>query len=146
MTGNIVNFYNTNDYALISGTILWGVKQTNWEEDQRSTKPDSFVAGGLEYAYYPSNFTSIEYFPYTGHSSTITDLQEIKALVARSRSHAIGSSGGVQGVMNASGAVDLKASFQFGNTRPDHSAEFARNIQVVLPYYQQMIRSFRIYQ
>lgn len=39
----LIDFYNTNDFALATGTTL-GL-QTNWEEDQRTQKPEAFIGG-----------------------------------------------------------------------------------------------------
>ena len=131
-------FYNANDFALATGS--YGPFPTNWEEDQRSQKPEAFM-GGPSYIYYPSNQTSVAYYTF-GSSYTATDLQEIKSMVARSRSKAVGAQGGLHGVISSS--VDLFGSYGFGNTRDEHSAQFDRPIQTVLPYYRQMLTSFQI--
>lgn len=136
--GNLINFYNTNDYALATGTTL-GL-QTNWEEDQRAQKPEAFF-GGPSYIYDPVTGITTGYYTFSS-SYTVTDLQEIKALVARSRSKAVGAQGGLHGAIDSS--VDLFTSYGFWNTRPEHSAQFARPIQTCLPYYRQMMTSFQI--
>jgi predicted esterase len=138
LQGNLVNFYNTNDFALATGTTL-GL-QTNWEENERTQKPEAFF-GGPSYIYYPSNLTTVAYYTF-GSSYTVTDLQEIKALVARSRSKAVGAQGGLHVAIDSS--VDLFGSYGFWNTRDEHSAQFARPIQACLPYYRQMLTSFQI--
>jgi hypothetical protein len=141
-TNNIVNFFNTNDYALISGTVLWGYLVVHWEKDQQITKPDGFVAGPI-YGYNPSGFKTTRY-DILGNGTTVTDLQEIRGLVARSRSHAIGAQIGARGAISSS--VDLFQSFGFGNTRPDHSGQCTRDIQAAIGYYNQVLSSFGIQQ
>lgn len=68
-------------------------------------------------------------------------------MVARSRTSAIGAQGPAtgqttQGIIG--GSVDLFGEFGFGNTRPEHSAQFTRPIQIVWGYYDQILRSFQI--
>ncbi len=136
--GNLINYYNTNDFALASGTTL--TLQTNWKENQRTQKPEAFI-GGPSYIYDPSTRATTGYYTF-GSSYTVTDLQEIKALVARSRSAAVGAQDGLHGAI--SGSIDLLSSYGFGNTRSEHSAQFNRPIQACLPYYRQMLTSFQI--
>jgi hypothetical protein len=143
--GNLVDLYNTNDFALASGVTSLDPLglipiQTNWEEDQRSQKPEAFL-GGPSYLYDPSTFTSMAYYTF-GSSYTVTDQHELKSMVARSRSKAVGAQDGLHGAIK--GSVDLKALFGFGKTREEHSAQFTRPIQTVLPYYQQLLTSFQI--
>ncbi len=140
--GNLIDFYNTNDFALASGvTTIAGIPiQTNWEEDQRTQKPEAFL-GGPSYIYTASNLTSVAYYTFGSHY-TVTDPQELKSMVARSRSHAIGAQNGANGVISSS--IDLIANFGFDKTRPEHSAQFTRPIQTCLPYYRQVLTSFQI--
>ncbi len=133
--GNLINFFNTNDFALASG-VTAGL-QTNWEENQRTQKPEAFL-GGPSYIYAPSTHITTGY--YTFGSYTVTDLQEIKALVARSRSRAVGAQGGLGGVIN--GEVNLQDSFDFGKTRSEHSAQFNRPIQTSKGYWDEVVRTF----
>ena len=44
VTGNLINFYNTNDYALAKGT--WLGLQANWGKNHVSQNPESFVLAG----------------------------------------------------------------------------------------------------
>lgn len=136
--GNLIDFYNTNDFALATGTTF-GL-QTNWKEDQRTQKPEAFI-GGPSYIYDTNTLITTGYYTF-GSSYVVTDLQEIKALVARSRSAAVGAQGGLHGAI--SGSVDLFGSYGFGNIRSEHSAQFFRPIQTCLPYYRQMLTSFQI--
>jgi hypothetical protein len=141
ISGNLINFYNPNDFALATGVTYLDPfdtigLQTNWEEDQRAQKPDEFQ--GPEYVYDPSSGVTRDGNTIDFH--TVTDLQEIKALVARSRSKAVGAQGGLHGAIK--GEVDLAAEFGFSNTRPEHSAQFERNIQTVKPYWDEVVRTF----
>jgi hypothetical protein len=133
ISGNLIDFYNTNDFALASGVI--GGIQANWVADQASQKPEAFI-GGPSYIFYPSNQTSVAYYTLGSHY-TVTDWQESRAMVARSHTSAVGAQGGLAGVIK--GSVDLKASFGFGSTRPEHSAQFSRPIQTSLDYYQKLL-------
>jgi len=141
LAGNLINFYNTNDFALASGTTA-GL-QTNWEENQRIRKPETLSSSTHFYVYYTATQTSVDYL--NSASNIVTDLHETKSMVARSRSHAVGAQAGMHGVINNGASVDLKATFQFGASRPDHSAQFTRTIQIVLPYYRQVLSSFEIF-
>ena len=129
------------DYALATGT--WGVFDANWEKNQVSQKPENYdylLSFGQTYFYHPSAGNSVAYYAFSQY--TVTDMQEAKAMVARSRTHAVGAQGGVGGVISSS--VDLFSIFQFGNTREEHSAQFSRPIQTSLSYYRQMLRSYNI--
>ncbi len=133
--GNLVNFYNTNDFALATGiTYLDPLDlisiQTNWEENERAQKPEAFL-GGPSYVYDSATHVTTGYYTL-GTSYTVSDLQEIKALVARSRSRAVGAQTGLSGAIT--GSVDLKTSLGFGETRDEHSAQFDRPIQTALSY------------
>lgn len=93
------------------------------------------------YGRFAGPLTTVGYYTFGSHY-TVTDMQEIKSMVARSRSKAVGAQGGLHGVIG--GAVDLVSNFGFGTTRDDHSAQFTRPIQTVLPYYRQMLTSYQI--
>ncbi len=40
VAGEVVNFHNLNDYALVTGHKFFGALETNWEKNQSSYKPD----------------------------------------------------------------------------------------------------------
>jgi hypothetical protein len=143
ISGNIVSFFNTNDFALVSGG--YGPKQTNWEVNQATQKPESFNLGPI-YSYWPASGTSFR-STLGGGDQQVTDYQEIRSMVARSHTAAIGAQGPADGQTRQgiiSGSVDLKASFGFDKTRQEHSAQFTRPIQTGWPYYDQVLTSFRI--
>ncbi|HEV2692653.1 MAG TPA: alpha/beta hydrolase [Verrucomicrobiae bacterium] len=136
VTGNLINFYNTNDFALESGT--WHGLQANWVANQISQKPEDYgYRNGQTYSYNPDTFITSAGYSFSDY--TVTNPYEIMSQVARSRSRAVGAQENVGGVINATLSVDLKTTFQFGNTRAEHSAEFLRPIQTVLGYYQTLL-------
>jgi pimeloyl-ACP methyl ester carboxylesterase len=51
VTGNLINFYNINDFALVAGSYPI-VGQVAWEQNQISYKPNAF--GNLYYDYDPA--------------------------------------------------------------------------------------------
>ena len=64
------------------------------------------------------------------------------AFIARTRTKAVGALAGVGGVISQE--VQLNSNtYQFGTTRPDHSAEFTRNIQVLQPFYRLVFEKTR---
>jgi len=131
LTGRIINFYNTVDYALATGTFF-GLP-VNWEENQYMCKPDG-LPGARNYASDGSNgYAIID----VGLYRLVTDSQECRAMVSRSRTKAVGAQSGVCGVVST--AVDLQADFGFGRTREEHSAQFARPIQTVKGYYDTVL-------
>jgi hypothetical protein len=115
-----------------------GPFDVNWEADQISQKPESYDYL-LEQTYYynPIYGNSVAYYSLSQY--VVTDMQEAKAMVARSRTHALGAQAGTEGVINSDASVDLVGAFGFGNTRDDHSAEFKWPIQTSLGYYQDIL-------
>jgi hypothetical protein len=119
--GQIVNFYNTNDPVL-----SW------WVFDQEHFKPNP--------NYFYNGTTTTNYGTIPGYA--VTDPQESRANVSRSRTDAIGQSGpaSAHGVIQS--AIDLKAQFGFNNAFPaDHSAQWTWPIQTTRPYYIQILKS-----
>ena len=144
LSGNLVDFYNTNDYALISGT--WMGFQANWEQDQVSQKPEDFgYMFGQYYVYHTSNGLTFSISDFSQSDNyTVIDPVEIKAMVARSRTHAVGAQANVAGALKTSAAVDLVGSFGFGNTREEHSAQFDRPIQTSWSYFDEVLTTFGV--
>jgi predicted esterase len=143
ISGNVVNFFNTNDYALVSGTYL--TVQANWEENQRSLKPALTTASdGFVNYYYYSGTNSIRvhavFSVYT--TNVLADVAEIRSMVARSRTAAVGGQGGLSGAIDV--GLDLREKFGFDRTRDEHSAQFTRPIQSVWRYYDEAILGFQI--
>ena len=139
LTGNLINFYNTNDYALLQGTI--GIFNVSWEQDQIKEKPQNYPAI-LAYGWDGTNCFSIA--GIFGGKTIVTDPYEQMSMVARSRTHALGAQPGVGGVMKTSAQIDLLTSFGFGKTRDDHSAQFTWPIQRAWGYYDDVLSGYGI--
>jgi hypothetical protein len=141
VTGNLVNFYNTNDYALATGTFM-GL-QANWVANQITQKPEDYgYRGGQTYSYAPDTF--ITYASYSFDGYYVTNAYEIMSQVARSRTSAVGAQANVAGVIDSAASLDLVANFGFGNTRSEHSAEFSRPIQTSYGYYDALLTAFKL--
>jgi hypothetical protein len=137
LNGNVFNFFNPQDYALATGTYI-GI-QANWEENHVSRKPEDFLwLLGPTYAYNSSNGISYrrDTTPQGVVTVPVTDSLEIKGLVSRTRSRAVGAQAGVAGAIDTT--LNLQASFNFGLTREEHSAQFTRNVQSAVGYYQEL--------
>jgi hypothetical protein len=120
-SGKIVNFYNTNDPVLAV-----------WIVDQVDLKP----SGG--YFYDGVNCR------YTISSNIVTDFQETRSMVSRSRSLSVGQSPpeSPHGVIKS--AVDLNTRYGFNNAFPaDHSAQWTWPIQTTTGYYLQLLDSIK---
>jgi len=127
-TGRVVNFYNYQDPVL-----------DIWLADQLALKPNNFVWNGGDYGY---DGTNAWFYPEGAGPILVTDYQESRAMVSRSRTLPIGQSGPASGHGAIQSAVDLNAQYGFGNAFPyDHSAQWERPIQTAIPYYLQVILS-----
>ena len=60
----------------------------------------------------------------------------MKSFVTRSRTKAVGAIDYTGGPIGAQ--VSLRDNYGFGNTRPDHSGQFTRNIQKLDALYKRM--------
>ena len=123
--GRVVNFYNPNDPVL-----------DYWVTDQKKLKPTYYFSTGH---YYYDGMNSY-FYPALADPYLVTDPEESRADVSRSRTLPIGQSGpaSAHGVIKS--AVDLHANFGFYNAFPDdHSAQWTWPIQTTLPYYQQIL-------
>jgi hypothetical protein len=126
-TGQIVNFYNTNDPVLAV-----------WVTDQGFAKPNT---PNTDYTYDGTNGWYHELFS----KYLVTDPQESRAYVSRSRTLSIGQSGpaSAHGVIQS--AVDLNANYGFNDAFPDdHSAQWTWPIQTTRPYFRQVLISCQI--
>jgi hypothetical protein len=117
----IVNFFNTNDYALVTGPI------GNWEVNQVTFKPDVFLG------YNTDGTDSYK------NSVVLSDSREIMAFVSRPRSQAIGARPGVGGVIAIAGEVDLTGRFGFLDGSDEHSAQFNWSIQRLNGFYKELL-------
>jgi pimeloyl-ACP methyl ester carboxylesterase len=111
---NYVNFFNTNDYALVK-----------WQIDQ-NLKP----AGSLGYGYLSSSTTNIfvkGVFSYT-YLLFPADTFEIFSFCDESRCFALGAQPSVGGVFQTANEIDLNlAPFSYGTPHKGHSAQFRSN-------------------
>ena len=121
----IVNFFNTNDFALATGTVQ-GFGSVSWEGNEISYKPDQ----GFGYSSDGTN----------AYKSTVllSDARQIMSFVARPRSKAVGALSGVNGVIHG-GQVDLKGNFGFDTDKSEHSAQFNWNIHRLNGFYSQLL-------
>jgi pimeloyl-ACP methyl ester carboxylesterase len=128
LTGRILNFYNTNDPVLAI-----------WINDQGAAKPN---VPATDYRYDGTNGI---YDPPFGSSYIVTDPQESRAFVSRSRTESIGRSPPESGHGAIQSGIDLKARFGFDNaSSDDHSAQWAWPIQTARPYFLQVLISCQI--
>jgi hypothetical protein len=126
LTVRMANFHNPQD----------GVVQI-WVSDQLYLKPSVF----FDTSGYYYDGTNSHYAPFVGSGYVVTDPEESRSMVARSRSLALGLSGpeSPSGVIQL--AVDLHAEFNFSTAISEHSAQWTRPIQTSLPYYVQVLKS-----
>jgi hypothetical protein len=140
MPGRIVNFYNTNDPVL-----------EIWMTDQGPGKPDGYLDHLLHSEGIP-----VSYYDYDGVDSwynaaliigshMVTDPQESRAMVSRSRTRPIGQSPPESGHGVIQSGVDLHTRYGFNNAFPaDHSAQWTWPIQTTRPYFQQVLTSCQL--
>jgi hypothetical protein len=140
MPGRIVNFYNTNDPVL-----------EIWMTDQGPGKPDGYLDHLLHSEGIP-----VSYYDYDGVDSwynaaliigshMVTDPQESRAMVSRSRTRPIGQSPPESGHGVIQSGVDLHTRYGFNKAFPDdHSAQWTWPIQTTRPYFQQVLTSCQL--
>ena len=140
MPGRIVNFYNTNDPVL-----------EIWMADQGPGKPDGYLDHLLHSEGIP-----VSYYDYDGVDSwynaaliigshMVTDPQESRAMVSRSRTRPIGQSPPESGHGVIQSGVDLHTRYGFNKAFPDdHSAQWTWPIQTTRPYFQQVLTSCQL--
>src|SRR6266481_1211963 len=116
VTGSLTNFFNPDDWALVTGTTFG--KNTNWETNQEDYKPDGEVAGAVHdaswsYQYNPTYPLNQRASVLSGEYRYVTDSWEMKAFVARSRTKAVGALDHTGGPIGAK--VNLRDAYGFGN-------------------------------
>jgi hypothetical protein len=134
MTGKIVSYYNPEDFVL-------GI----WLVDQSAGKPDGYANHVLSplasyYSYDGANGWWNGMLGGLFSSYLVTDPQESRAMISRSRTAPVGrqNTGGV-----ITSTVDLNAQFGFYDSTAEHSAEWTRPIQTCLPYYVQVLNTIK---
>jgi hypothetical protein len=122
--GTYVNFFNTNDYALHSGTF-------SWEYDQNH-KPDNSITGYPGYHYNVSSLHANGFYVQFGSGTNDFrnlnfpgDTYAIFPYCDQARSYALGAQAGVAGVFTTSKEINLNQSpYSFNQTHKFHSGEF----------------------
>jgi hypothetical protein len=139
----IVNFYNTQDYALATGAypVLGNV---SWEQNQIDYKPNSFTTKTYAYDKGPPNAPYAigqrcflrGIFSFTQRA--VLDIHESMSFVARPRSKAIGAEPNSSSVFSDS--VNLGTEDGFDGRASDHSGQFNRDIQQLNKFYQDIYK------
>jgi len=127
VTARVFNYFNTNDNLLVSNLRWFGV--------QHYLKPDSL----FDYRYDGTNSYGVL---LNDEEFLVTDTQESRAMISRSRTAAIGAQGPAsgqtrQGVIES--AVDLHAQFGLGDSENEHGGFFWRPLQTIGGYYDQVM-------
>jgi len=138
VTGSIINFFNPSDFALATGRKL-GL-EANWEANEDTYKPDSRPWGNYAYDFtvqYPTERQG--FVNYLGSIRFVDDPHESMAFIARPRSKAVGALGATRGAVGLEVPIGPGTPSDFGDTQPDHSAQFARPIQGLQPFYQELL-------
>lgn len=134
LPGKIVSYYNSQDSVL-----------NIWNADQSAGKPNGYANHVLTplasyYSYDGVNGWNNGMFFGLFSSVLVTDPQESRAMISRSRTQAVGRQD-TGGVINSE--IDLHAQFGFTTGTPEHSAEWTRPIQTCLPYYAQILNTIK---
>ena len=141
VTGQVVSFYNVEDYALKTGTVV-GIPVANWEANQILFKPDSF--GDTEYEFNPSlpEGQRCRVFLDLGLPNnpgrTLTDIRESVAFVARPRSEAAGAT--AEQIQGFGSSYDVGRNSPTGlkEVEADHSGQFNRPFYRLRHYYREL--------
>jgi len=150
--GKFVSFYNSNDFALQTGTLFtislgsfkWPF-ETSWVANQIDFKPNAFHNASFDYydyfASYPAGQRSVFFFNGTDIRS-VTDPHETMAFIARARSKAAGAVG-PNGQVVSSSSINLETDYGFTRDADDHSGQFVRRIQQISAFYQRFADELR---
>ena len=127
ISGNLVNFYNFQDDALEA-----------WDINNTVFKPNRSITAGQSYGYESRNTEGqrcMLFAPLT--TRLVLDPHESMAFVASSRTIATGREQTVS-------AVDGNHSLDAYNFGDEHSAQWDRRIQQLVPFYNRMLDEFGI--
>jgi hypothetical protein len=141
----IVNFHNSDDYALATGHKLGSLLEANWEANEEQYKPDGRLNTTWHYHYYPVRAIiderATEEFVFSV-GRFVTDSYEMKSFVSRPRSKAVGAGEGTAANPLAAGPitrnVNMRTDFGFGREDFDHSGQFTRKIQQLGGLYESL--------
>ncbi len=153
VSGAVVSFFNTVDYALKTGEELG--QNISWEANELDYKPNANLGllGHRTYAYdfgprsnpYPVGqrcFLRDVYAPF--NQRQLTDIHESMSFVARPRSEAAGVSASVAGRITGRYNVGPGSPSAFDRDSSDHGGQFSRRIQRLQPYYENLLAIFRV--
>ncbi len=139
VSGNLVNFNNSLDFALATGTTI-GL-QTNWEANETDYKWD-IPAGDRYYQYIPSATANqrgrlMDNNNPSGIMRYVIQRDEMMSFIARPRSKAVGAENSTGGSIDSN--VDLRGpDYGFTGADYDHSGEFNRRIQQTQKFYRKV--------
>ena len=143
VSGNLINFYNINDFALVAGSLP-ALGEVNWEKNQTDHKPNRF--GNLYYDYDPARALAERYELWQAGAGPggqvikryVTDHEEIMSFIARPRSKAAGGRADVGGKLGGQVNIGAGSDSSFGDQLTDHSGQFNRRSQEVQPFYDSL--------
>ena len=133
---NLVRYYNSDDFWLATGHTSFGLS-VDWVSNQKGYKPNALISSLQRYWFYPAQPPGLQVVledvvhpnTYT-KERTVTDPYESMAYAARSRTKAVGAEVGDGAFpITEATSLDLKATYDFTDHRPDHSGQFQRNGQ-----------------
>jgi len=132
VSGSVANFYNTADFALVSGSLPI-IGEVNWEKNQVDYKPNETLgyrylrqqSEGQRCAWGNTNATG-----WT-QQRTVSDIHESISFVARPVSQAVGATNSVGSPVN----IGPDSLSDFRGAQSDHGGQFQRPIQQVQPFY-----------
>lgn len=144
--GNLINFYLPDDYAT---SYAWALNNV-------LAKPPVYPIAGTDvedgylvflFGYDRGAASGHKLFKLTGSGGPyryLTDRDEADSYACRTWAKAVGAEGNTAGAVGSS--VNLKST-TYGSPRgfdTDHSAEFDRNIQQLVPFYRELLRQLNI--
>lgn len=130
------NYYNADDFALMTGSYIKGLIDANWVKNQTkkphlpdTIKPKGYIwLSALESVHRrPVSYLAVISSKFKALREVLST-PEVLAFVARSRSRALGAEPNVMGQFSTSDLINL-SNLGLKETRPDHSGQFNRPIQ-----------------
>jgi hypothetical protein len=134
VNATLYNIYNTNDFAL--GWWVW-----NQQHDKPEDMGNALIHGtetevGTKYEWDGATRLGTLYYAHGFLHRTVSDPQESMAMIARSRTAALGrmaTGGSISQNQNVGRGTDFPVPFL--DSRDDHSGEFTRPIQQLNSFY-----------
>jgi hypothetical protein len=144
--GEIVNFYNVQDFALNAWQVnqSWGTTFVPpWTPTMKPNTYLGYYTTGTAHHLQTNEWNGSWLFgllveSYSGPTRSVTATHEIMPFVSRPRSKAVGAQGGMGGQVQG-GEVNLQgAGLGFTQDSEDHSGQFNWNIHRLRPFYDQL--------